>query len=112
MEDIYCPYCDEPQEINHDDGYGYEEGTMHEQECGDCGKTFGFTTSVSFYYEAHKTDCKNGGDHKWKPTMTHPRYFAKMYCEICWEERDPTPEEKKEHDIPESTDQEYNQFEQ
>lgn len=100
MEDIRCPYCDKPQEIIHDDGYGYEENTMHEQECGDCGKTFGFTTSISFYYEGHKVDCKNGGEHDWKPTRTYPKCFTKMECKICWEERPPTEEEKVKYEIP------------
>lgn len=100
MEDIRCPYCDEPHEVIHDDGYGYEENTMHEMECSDCGNTFGFTTSISFYYESHKTDCKNKGEHVWKPSKTHPKCFTRMICETCWEEREPTAEEKIKHEIP------------
>ena len=30
------------QDINHDDGYGYEEDVTHEQECSNCEKTFVF----------------------------------------------------------------------
>ena len=50
MENINCPYCNEPDEINHDDGYGYEENVMHEQHCSNCDKEYGFTTEISFYY--------------------------------------------------------------
>jgi hypothetical protein len=100
MSDINCPYCDEPQEINHDDGYGYEENRMHEQQCADCGKTFGFTTSISFYYEEHKLDCKNGSDHNWKPTRTFPKAFTMMECKDCYERREPTDEERVQYNIP------------
>lgn len=55
-DDVECPYCGEGQEINHDDGYGYEEDRRHEQQCGSCEKHFVFTTSISFYYEAEKAD--------------------------------------------------------
>lgn len=51
MSDVKCPYCGAEQKINHDDGYGYEEGREFEQECGSCEKVFGFTTSISFHYE-------------------------------------------------------------
>jgi len=50
MSDVKCPYCREGQEINHDDGYGYEEGRDYDQHCS-CGKEFIFTTSISFSYE-------------------------------------------------------------
>ena len=33
MKDVDCPYCKAEQDINHDDGYGYEEDGMYEQEC-------------------------------------------------------------------------------
>jgi len=64
-DDVECPYCGKGQEINHDDGYGYDEDGRHEQECADCEKTFAFTTSISFYYDSYKADCLNGGLHEW-----------------------------------------------
>lgn len=64
MSDIECPECGYGQQIDHDDGYGYEEGVLHEQECPECEKTFVFTTSISFYYEAHKAPCLNGASHR------------------------------------------------
>ena len=48
MSDVTCPYCKKEQEINHDDGYGLEEG---EKECTNCGKLFGFSTMVTYSYE-------------------------------------------------------------
>jgi len=56
--DVECPYCECGQEICHDDGYGYEEGVYHEQQCSDCGKTFVFKTSISFDYEVSKANLK------------------------------------------------------
>lgn len=92
-DDVNCPYCDEPQEINHDDGAGYEEDQKHEQSCSKCDKNFVFTTSISFYYEAEKADCLNGGEHVVKMSATYPREYSKMYCEFCDFKRKPTPEE-------------------
>ena len=51
MSDITCPYCKHSQEINHDDGYGYEEDTDFYQECVQCDKGFKFQTSISFSYD-------------------------------------------------------------
>ncbi len=51
MTDVTCPYCGVEQEINHDDGYGYDESEDYEQECGDCEKTFNFTTGIIYSYQ-------------------------------------------------------------
>jgi len=59
--DAECPYCGAGIEICHDDGYGYEEGVKHNQECGKCGKTFVFETSIWFNYDTEKADCLNEG---------------------------------------------------
>jgi hypothetical protein len=91
--DVECPYCEKGQEINHDDGYGYEEGETYQQECDDCGKNFTYTTSIVYYYESYKADCLNGGEHRWERTHTYPKEFTKMECLMCNERRNPTPEE-------------------
>ena len=101
MSDINCPYCDAGQEINHDDGYGYEEDEVHQQQCGKCDKYFTFTTSISYYYEAEKADCLNDGEHDYNPTITNPKEYTKMRCTMCDEERWPTQEEKDKYNIPE-----------
>lgn len=95
-DDVECPYCGAGQEICHDDGYGYKEGELFQQECPKCERAFVFTTSISFYYEAYKADCLNGAEHKFKPTRTFPKEFTKMRCEDCGEERELTEEERKE----------------
>ena len=88
MSDVKCPYCETDQEINHDDGYGYEEGEDHEQYCTSCSKEFIFTTEISFSYQVM---CQKG-DHvmkryrdKWNP-MSH--------CENCDHYERIEPEEK------------------
>lgn len=96
MKDIECPYCDAEQDINHDDGFGYEEGVTHEMECNSCGKNFVFTTSISFYYEPEKADCLNDGEHDYKPTVTVPVECTKMRCTMCDDERKPTEIEMTE----------------
>jgi len=63
MSDITCPYCGQEQEINHDDGYGYEEDGDYEQGCVECDKTFKYTTSISFSYAVSCQD----GDHAMEP---------------------------------------------
>lgn len=88
MSDVDCPYCEKPQEICHDDGYGYEEGVDHSQECVDCGKTFCFTTSISFNYEAEKAPCLNGeSDHSMRAVAHYPKNWPNwVKCTICGEE--------------------------
>ena len=98
-EDIECPYCGKEQDIDHDDGYGYEEGTLHHQECCSCGKVFGYYTEISFNYEVKKCSCLNGGKHKWKLSDTIPKKYSKMVCSECDEERDLTEEEKIKYKI-------------
>jgi hypothetical protein len=88
--DVVCPYCGVGQEINHDDGYGYEDDCIHEQECHECRKTFAYTTSISFNYEVKKADCLNDGEHQFEATNTYPRQYTRMRCRACGETRLPT----------------------
>ncbi len=90
IEDTECPYCGKWQEINHNDGYGYDESIVHEQQCYDCEKYFTFTTSISFSYESGKADCLNGKDHKFKPSHTTPKNNTKMICSDCDKRRELT----------------------
>lgn len=88
-EYIECPYCGDEQEINHDDGQGYDEGVLHHQECDGCGKTFAYETSISFYYEAYAAPCIDGdAEHDWKETNTFPRCFRRLRCSVCGEEKE------------------------
>ena len=82
--DVECPYCGAPQDINHDDGYGYEEEKVYEQECGNCHKTFAYQTDIIFFYDVNKADCLNGGEHRWKKKNIFPKYWpdAKR-CKDC-----------------------------
>lgn len=105
MSDVYCPYCDKSLDICHDDGFGYEEGVSHQMECDGCDKSFVFTTSISFYYEAYKADCLNDGKHDYKPQQIFPKFATKMQCSICGDVRDITDSERKRYKIP--TYQEY-----
>lgn len=86
MSDVNCPYCGADQEINHDDGYGYEEDSIHQQECVECDKTFTYTTSISFSYDVNKADCLNGSPHEWKAIASHPAYPLER-CQTCGESR-------------------------
>ncbi len=91
---IDCPYCGERVEINHDDGQGYAEDQTHQQDCPECEKTFVFTTSISFHYNASKADCLNGSEHTYKITNTCPKEFSRMCCTQCGHERNLTEQER------------------
>lgn len=65
MNDIECPYCEEGNIVNHDDGQGYAEDVTHEMDCNTCGKTFVFHTSISYHYSPSKADCLNGAPHRY-----------------------------------------------
>lgn len=84
MNDVECPYCGADLEINHDDGYGYEEDQKHEQTCGKCDRAFVFTTSISYHYEVEKAPCLNGEPHDMKPVTHYPRFFPDWKrCACC-----------------------------
>lgn len=85
MEVVECPYCEKDQEICHDDGFGYEEETPHEQECGDCEKTFIFYTSISFSYEGYKADCLNDEPHQWNESRMY--WFDEQKKQELWGRR-------------------------
>ena len=91
MSDVDCPYCRHGQDVNHDDGY--EEDVLHQQECSKCGKTFTYTTCISFYHDAYQADCLNGGEHRFAATHTYPVMCTKMECKTCGKKRDPTDAE-------------------
>jgi hypothetical protein len=96
---VKCPYCEKEIEINHDDGFGYEEGVTHQQECPHCEKTFVFETYISFDYELKKAECLNGGEQCYILTTTIPREFSKMECKMCGDKREPTESERLQFNI-------------
>lgn len=104
MSDTNCPYCGADVEINHDDGYGYEEDMLHQQECGKCENVFTFNTSMTFYYETFKAECLNGGEHKFEPTHTFPKKYTEMECTECGKKRKPTEAEMIDILTPQSGD--------
>lgn len=82
--DVECPYCGEGQYINHDDGYGYGEDSVYEQQCDSCDKTYAYRTSIHFSYEAKKAPCLNGEPHQLEPVMYVPTRFPDWKrCIIC-----------------------------
>jgi hypothetical protein len=85
LQDVECPYCEAWQEIDHDDGYGYQEDELYEQECSECGKTFGYETMIIYSYAAKKLPCSNGEDHCLEEYKVIPHEFGvgKKKCKWC-----------------------------
>ena len=83
MRDVRCPYCDTDIEINHDDGFGYDEGTAHQQQCPDCLKSFIFYTHISFSYDAVRADCLNDDSHQWRDEVTGHPQWTRRRCKTC-----------------------------
>lgn len=97
--EIECPYCEKEFNLNHDDGFGYEEGVKHRQECPNCRKTFVFETSIVFYYDPIKAECLNDGVHDYQLNKTHPKEFSNMQCLTCGDMRELTNQERDIHKI-------------
>lgn len=76
MSDIDCPYCGHNQKINHDDGYGYEEDRLFEQDCFKCGKTFNFETSILYCYSAYCFE----GEHDLEDVQNNPGAHSCTRC--------------------------------
>ena len=89
MNNITCPYCNHPQEIDNSDGCGCTEDVIEEMECEnpECEKTFTYMTSISFHYESRKADCLNGADHKYEKTHTAPACCTTWRCIDCGHEK-------------------------
>lgn len=87
MYDASCPYCNADIDINHDDGYGYEEDELHQQECNKCLKVFTYRTSIILLYSVDKADCLNGGEHKYEITKTIPIEARRLRCSACEDEK-------------------------
>lgn len=85
--DTNCPYCNASLDINHDDGYGYEENEIHQQECSKCLKTFIYTTGAIYLYSVSKADCLNDREHKYEPTKTFPVEATRLRCSTCGDEK-------------------------
>lgn len=83
MSDLQCPYCEADQEVNHDDGMGYDEGLRHEQECSACGKTFVFTTTIHYHYQPSRADCLNDAEHRLEFQKSWPHKYSRMCCQDC-----------------------------
>lgn len=92
--DIECPYCEKEFDINHDDGFGYEEGVKHHQECPHCEKSFVFQTEISFHFEPEKADCLNDGEHDYEIVCAAPKEFSQMECTMCGDRRELTDAER------------------
>lgn len=97
--DLKCPYCEKELDINHDDGFGYNQDELHQMECPHCEKSFVFRTSISFYYEPEKADCLNDGKHDYQLTHTVPKEFSLMRCSMCDDERELTDDERVKYNI-------------
>jgi hypothetical protein len=97
-KDLRCPYCDHAQDVNHDDGMGYDE-CFNEMQCSACDRYFTFNTYVLYSYESEKADCLNRGFHNYKLTKTHPKPLSKMQCSMCGRERELTVEERNLYGI-------------
>lgn len=93
--DFRWPYCHEEIDICHDDGFGYDEGVLHEIDCDSCGKSFVFQTEISFHFEPKKADCLNDGNHEYKSSTTFPIEYTEMECIMCDKRRKPTDAEWK-----------------
>ena len=85
--DLECPYCGAELEVNHDDGQGYAEDELHQQECRACGKVFVFTTTITFHYSPAQANCLNDEEHAFMPSKTYPPRYTKMVCKDCGEEK-------------------------
>jgi len=94
MVKVECPYCGE--EFN-DENEDVQESEQYEAECLNCGKTVGYSISISIRTDSCKLPCggQDGeGPHEWKPLIGFPKeYFKnKFYCVHCGLEKTELPE--------------------
>lgn len=71
-DEITCPYC------GWEDGDSWESLEDGEMECGECEKTFAYTSEREIHYTSYCTD----GNHKFVHTP-HPTIEDCYSCEYC-----------------------------
>jgi len=84
-DDLQCPYCgtyrEQPDETN-------ESGVVHEAQCGNCEKTFGFTVDWYPSFDELKLPCANGEPHNWEKINSNHEYWEnRRRCSYCDEEK-------------------------
>ena len=99
MYKIECPYCGKTTEVSCEN-LDLRDGEDSIVECRNCRRRFVATTDIEITFDTRKADCLNDGQHDWQPTTTSHRAFTRMRCSKCGEEREPTPEEKEQYNIP------------
>ena len=97
IEDMQCPYCGAPQEVNRDSSDWYEENIKHDHQCRKCEQSFVFTTSITFSFTPYKAKCIDTDEHKFAITHTYPIEMANMECVHCGLTREMTIEERKQY---------------
>jgi hypothetical protein len=78
VDAITCPYC------GWEDNDSWEmlmsDGDIEDVECGECGKMFSVSCSVSVSYSSQKLCKENEEDHEWKEV--EGKYNMRK-CSIC-----------------------------
>lgn len=72
MNDVDCPYCEEPYRIDESP----QEGDECEAECRSCGREFVYVAS---YHVSYNSRCKDG-EHDMQRDSSHPEY---QFCTRC-----------------------------
>jgi hypothetical protein len=86
MKDVECPYCNKWQDPPEESS---EPDELHECECGNCGKYFGFYVQYFPSYSSHQIPCYNGEPHDWRnrPCLSEISLLYDYYkCHHCEEE--------------------------
>lgn len=75
---LECPYCE------HEFALAYsneEQDEYYQEECTKCGKIFVYEIEIEITTKSRKSDCLNGGEHKFVKTECYPEFMAQRYCD-------------------------------
>lgn len=80
MEELQCPYCNELQEPDNEEGY--DQDVAYQQECSHCLQNFLYTVSYMIVFSENVAPCLNGKPHDWKPIFGAPKehFIGKYHC--------------------------------
>jgi len=70
MDNVKCPYCNEPVKIINGEDWE-EEGDCYEKECPHCEKMFVFSAEMVVSLDARQAPCLNGGEHDLYKRRSH-----------------------------------------
>lgn len=88
----YCGYVDEDIcEMDHSE-------SESDTSCGECGKNYRYSASISVSWNTYKAPCLNGSPHEWSEWGNEYSDVWRRKCEVCGKREHETRDKESSDD--------------